>query len=208
MNGFEVYKIYLALKSHFKQDSYDFFKYGGKTRASTTTFLNRKDSYFFEKLAKKHTTESITNYLLANLVHNENLWIGEVFDSQCDKVYIDWQRRQESISYVFSKDCETILDHIERKGLQFDDVFKCHGIDHPIILKLLLQNTITVESFVILDCMLNFTKELNDKLKDDYVWKEIGRKCERYKPFLPSCAAQAKYKKIIIEKIKKYDLQG
>ena len=30
MTGFEVYKMYLALKNHFTKDKYDYQKYNGK----------------------------------------------------------------------------------------------------------------------------------------------------------------------------------
>ena len=33
MTGFEVYKMYLALKQHFTKQDYDYFKYRGKVRA-------------------------------------------------------------------------------------------------------------------------------------------------------------------------------
>ena len=32
MTGFEVYKMYLALKQHFTKPDYDFWKYNGKVR--------------------------------------------------------------------------------------------------------------------------------------------------------------------------------
>ena len=47
MTGFECYKTYLALKHHFTNQSYDYFKYNGKTKANEQTFKTRKDRYFF-----------------------------------------------------------------------------------------------------------------------------------------------------------------
>ena len=34
MTGFEVYKMYLALKQHFTKEKYNYHKYHGKVRAS------------------------------------------------------------------------------------------------------------------------------------------------------------------------------
>jgi hypothetical protein len=49
MSAFEVYKDYLALKNHFSNKNYDYFKYKGKVRTSIDSFNKRKDKIFFEK---------------------------------------------------------------------------------------------------------------------------------------------------------------
>ena len=41
MTAFESYKMYVALKLHFTTDSYDYFKFNGKTRVSETNFEKR-----------------------------------------------------------------------------------------------------------------------------------------------------------------------
>jgi len=53
VTGFEVYKMYLALKQHFTKDNYDYVKYRGKVTASEKSFEERRDRYFFKKLATK-----------------------------------------------------------------------------------------------------------------------------------------------------------
>jgi len=50
MDAFNAFKIYMGLKAHFNSD-YDFTKYGGKTRASKSSYLKRKDKHFFGKVA-------------------------------------------------------------------------------------------------------------------------------------------------------------
>ena len=50
---FECYKTYVAMKQHFTKDKYDYFKYGGKSRASATSFKSRKDRLFFRKNESK-----------------------------------------------------------------------------------------------------------------------------------------------------------
>ena len=39
MTGFEVYKLYLALKLHFTSETYDYFQYGGSAKAVSYTHL-------------------------------------------------------------------------------------------------------------------------------------------------------------------------
>ena len=52
MTGFEVYKMYLALKLHFTSDTYDYFQYGGNAKASQVSFDQRRDKFFFVKLSR------------------------------------------------------------------------------------------------------------------------------------------------------------
>jgi hypothetical protein len=206
MNGFDVYKLYLALKFHFTQDSYDFFKYGGKTKAKVSTYENRKDKYFFEKLGKTHDNQTIFNYLLANLVNNNKIWIGEMFDGKCDIIYTNWQKRQQSLSYVFEQDCEKIMAYTENNRTTFNKIFQCEKHQHPDIFKLLLQEEITIEGFIILDSLIGFFKDLDKNLPDDVMWKDVGKRCKNYKPFMPACNNTPKYRKIIRDKMKKYEL--
>lgn len=206
MTGFELYKTYLALKAHFTQDSYDFFKYGGKTRAKHSTFENRKDRYFFEKLAKSIDGQTAFNYMLANIIHSDRLWIGEMFDNKCDTIYKDWQKRQQSLSYVFEQDCDKILNQVENKKTSFDNMFQCQRHQHPEIFKLLLQQEISIEGFIILDSILGFFDDFDTCLPDDVMWKTTGKKCRRYKPFLPACKNTPHYRKIIRDKLRKYEL--
>ena len=57
MTGYEAFGLYESLKLHFSKDSYDFFKYNGKTNISVTSFENRKDKYHFYKLSRKYTNK-------------------------------------------------------------------------------------------------------------------------------------------------------
>ena len=49
---FETYQSYLSMKNHFTNRKYDFFRYGGKSSATVTSFNKRKDKYWFENIKK------------------------------------------------------------------------------------------------------------------------------------------------------------
>ena len=53
ISGYEAFGLYESLKIHFSKDSYDFFKYNGKTNVTVTAFENRRDKYHFYKLSRK-----------------------------------------------------------------------------------------------------------------------------------------------------------
>jgi hypothetical protein len=63
-------------------------------------------------------------------------------------------------------------------------MFECKKNQHPDILKKHLQNAITIETMVILDIILGYTKRFDKKMESDPVWETVSTKIKKYKPFL------------------------
>ena len=189
---FETYQTYLSMKSHFTNKRYDFFKYGGKSRATMTSFNKRKDKYWFEKTSRKYSDQEITDFLLSNFVNTDtpqNLWIGEIINSG-ERKYADWMRRQQSLTYLFKEQSKELLS--EKK---LEEVFNCSR-GHPPILKKYLGGEISLETLVIFEKIFSFGKKFNRKLKDP-VWETVSMKIKKYVPFLNINVFQ--YKKILRE---------
>ena len=176
---FETYQTYLSIKNHFSSSKYDYFKYGGRSRAKVTAFNKRKDKYWFEKTSRKYSDDQIVDFLLANFVTTDNpknLWIGEIINSG-ERTYADWTRRQQSISYLFKEESSKLLE--ENK---LEELFECRK-GHPIILKRFLGGDISLETFVIFDIIFAFSDKFDEKLLDP-VWETVSLKIRKYKPFL------------------------
>jgi len=176
---FETYQSYLSMKSHFTNRKYDFFRYGGKSRATMTSFNKRKDKYWFEKTSRKYSDEQIVDFLLANFVTTDNpknLWIGEIINSG-ERTYAEWTKRQQSISYLFKEESNKLLEEN-----QLPELFEC-GKGHPLILKRFLGGDISLETFVIYDIIFSFSEKFDEKLLDP-VWETVSLKIRKYKPFL------------------------
>jgi len=189
---FETYQTYLSMKSHFTNKRYDFFKYGGKSRATMTSFNKRKDKYWFEKTSRKYSDQEITDFLLSNFVTTEtpqNLWIGEIINSG-ERTYADWMRRQQSLTYLFKEQSKKLLSEKE-----LEEVFNCSK-GHPPILKKYLGGEISLETLVIFEKIFSFGKKFNRKLKDP-VWETVSMKIKKYVPFLNINVFH--YKKILRE---------
>ena len=189
---FETYQTYLSMKSHFTNKRYDFFKYGGKSRATMTSFNKRKDKYWFEKTSRKYSDQEITDFLLSNFVTTEtpqNLWIGEIINSG-ERTYADWMRRQQSLTYLFKEQSKKLLSEKE-----LEEVFNCSR-GHPPILKKYLGGEISLETLVIFEKIFSFGKKFNRKLKDP-VWETVNMKMKKYVPFLNINVFH--YKKILRE---------
>ncbi len=180
MTPFDAYKSYLGLKNHFTKPKYDYHRYGGKSRATIQSFYKRRDRYFFEKLSRQKTDDEVVEFFVSNFISCDNpqsLWIGDIVRNG-EGNYTSWKKRMQSMSYLFKEQMETLFS--DRK---FDDVFKIEGTKHPIILKELLQDNISIEAFIVLEKILGFKKDF-DKRLDDPVWEFVSMRTDKYISFL------------------------
>ena len=202
MNGFEVYKIYLAVKLHFtsKNQSYDFHKHNGRTTARLGTFTKRRDRYFFHKLSKLYNDRDIADYFVSNFVTNTNLWVGDIIGRLGDENFKLWQKKIEALSYYYEQDIDYIIEQMNSKDITFDNIFISKGGQHPYILKYFLSKRINFETFIILDDILNFSRQLNKSITEKVLWPKLYERMIRYKPFLKYNTT--KYKQILKKKIK------
>jgi len=176
---FETYRTYLSMKSHFTNPKFDFFKYGGKSRATITAFNKRKDKYWFEKTSRKYTDQEVVDFLLSNFVNAtnpQNLWIGEIINSG-ERTYAEWKMRQQSLTYMFTEQSENLLSEND-----LEKVFNCSK-GHPIVLKKYLGGEISLETLSILEKVFSFKGKFDKKLKDP-VWETVSMKLKKYLPFL------------------------
>ena len=186
MNGFEVYKIYLAIKLHFtsKNQSYDFHKHNGRTTAKLETFTKRRDRYFFHKLSKSYSDKSIVDYFLSNFVSNTNIWVGDIIGKTGDETYKQWSKKLEALHYYYEQDIDYIIERMTTKDIKFNDLFLSTGGQHPPIVKMFLSKKINFETLIILDDILKFTKKLNKDITEKVLWPKLFDRMKRYKPFL------------------------
>ena len=176
---YETYQTYLSMKSHFTNPKYDFFKYGGKSRATVSSFNKRKDKYWFEKTSRKYSDQEILDFLLSNFItanNPQNLWIGEIINSG-ERNYSEWMKRQQSLTYLFKEQLEGLLS--EKK---LDEVFDCSK-GHPPILKKYLGGDLSLETLIILEKIFSFVKKF-DKNINDPVWETVSLKIKKYIPFI------------------------
>jgi hypothetical protein len=179
VNPFETYKSYLGLKNHFTRENYDYHKYCGKSRASLKSFYRRKDRIFFERLSRQKKDNEVLDFFVSNFVSTtdpQTLWIGEIMRNG-EKEYTDWKRKVQSLSYVFRDESENIFS-----SNKVDDVFDCSN-GHPIILKMFLNDEVSIETMVIYDKILKYASDFDKKLKDP-VWETVSLKIKKYSSFL------------------------
>ena len=181
MQPIDAYLMYCAMKAHFDKSDYDFVKYNGKSKVSRDSFYKRNDRVFFVKLTRKYKSkQDIQDYLLANFLIHPKGWVGK-FD---EDNYIHWKKKIQSLSYTFKSEIEPILD---------SKLIAVSENTHPKLLKEYLGKRVSLESMVILDSILQFSKMWNVKLKEDYAWKDVSKLMNDYKSFLKFDATKFKF---------------
>jgi len=176
---FDAYREYLALKNHFTKNSYDYFKYNKKVRATVQSFYKRKDRFWFEKISRQKTDQEVVEFFVSNFItctDPSKLWIGEMIQ-EGETRYTQWKKRTQSLSYVFREETQSLFD-----SKQVDEVFDCSK-GHPPILKMFLSGNISIETLVICDKIFLFGNNFDKKLKDP-VWETVSMRMKKYSPFL------------------------
>ena len=180
MMPFDAYRCYLSMKNHFTKDKYDYHKYRGKSRATVQSFYKRKDRFWFEKLARNKSDQEVVEFFVSNFITCTDpgkLWIGEMIKDGEGR-YIEWKKRNQSLSYVFKEETESLFS-----DGNFDSMFAMDGTRHPQILKEYLRKNISIETLVILDKILGFRDNFDSHLKDP-VWETVSMRIKKYSPFL------------------------
>lgn len=178
IDPFESFKLYNALKLHFESDGYDAFKYNFKTNVKATSFLKRKDKYFFAKVARQYEKDMM-GYYVSNF-KNDISYIGDMINTYGENNYSEHKRVQESIHRVFAVDINTLSE----QNVDFDKLFESEDGQYPLVARLWISEEISLETVVILNSILGFIPRESSKISDTIMWPNIKRKIEKYTPFV------------------------
>jgi hypothetical protein len=195
IDGYEAFGLYESLKLHFTKDSYDFHKYNGKSNISVTSFENRKDKYHFYKLSRKFSKkEELIEFLVANFVEQDGLWVGDLLTEDAEVNYRSRQKILQSLSYEFTDDLAKLFDGVNDPN----EVIKVVDGDYPVLLTYTLQKETKIETLCILNSILGFLPMWDKKITDTIRWPNLKRKIVKYTAFLPKDVV--KYK-LILKKV-------
>ena len=181
ITGYEAFGLYQAIKLHFTTDSYDFHKYGGKSKISVEAFENRRDKYQFYKLSRRlQNKDDLTNFIVANMVSNDNSWVGDLLEEQSEIAYRQRLKVIQSMSYTFQNDCDKIFGDVSNPN----EVLQSEDGEYPKLLTMALRKEIEFETLCVLNDILGFLPMWTRKISDTIRWPEFRRKIIKYTPFI------------------------
>ena len=109
------------------------------------------------------------------MVKNPNCWIRDIVED--DFVYNEWKKKIDSLGYKFKSDLKNLDD-------DYKSNFVSKGGQHPLIITLLLQQKIQLETFTILSHFAKIFDYWEQNLLDKFVACDIIRTSRKYYPFL------------------------
>ena len=174
MEPIDVYLMYCAMKAHFSKNDYDFFTYKGKSRVSRNSFYKRKDRVFFVKLSKKYSEEEdLKNYMVANFIMDRRGYVANFNDEN----YEQWKEKRSNFYNIFTNEIRPLVKN-------FNPLFEVKNSEHPILLKEYLGKRLSLETLIILDDLVNFSKTWDNRMAEDYIWFDLKKLMNNYKRFL------------------------
>jgi len=195
--GYGAYLLFLALRTHFTNAKYDFFQMQGKLRATKESYIKRNDKSFFDKLARDYSCENLRDFYVANFLEDKH-YVTELLDDTAERNYREYQRRRQSLTYLFTSELEGLFDSGTTRPFKFNDG------EYPDIVNLYLRHVLSPETLVIINDFIPFEDKFNKYLSDDILWSKVSLKLRKYKPFVHY--DKDKVKSILKEKI--HDTRG
>ena len=204
---FKAWVAYQGIYAHFTRD-YDYFKYKGKGNWNSIDSMQRSfakqevngnfsmQRKVFQNIGKTFTNKEALIFFYLSQFTNGIMWPTH-FDSD---LYDEYVERMNNFDFTVKRDMMEIKKYMDKFEVEFDDIFKVDGINHPVILKLGLSKTISLETTAVLDMILGFVDNI-DRTLNDPLWSDHSVLIKNYKPFLE--VDVVKQKKIIMDVLTK-----
>lgn len=199
IDGKSVFKLYLQLKGHFN-GKYDVVKYNWSMKLSDAAYNKRRDKMFFERLSSRHTLKDLCLIFISNLVANQDAWIGEISDADALIFYREYLGRLSQVQTRYQEDIRNIYYFSEKIGIKaLQDIFVYNeNISTSYVFKLLQNDIISFETFILLDSFLDIINNMDKH--DDIVWESYSKRLNGYRKILTVDSAKAK--QLFVETIK------
>ena len=203
---FSAWTVYRGIYAHFI-GNYDYFKYYGKGKwnnlDSMERFFSKNETEnfsmqrnIFRHIGKIYQSESeLIFYYLSQFT--SGIKYPTLFD---DDIYDEYKDRMNNFDFHIQRDIEEVKKCMKEYNKSFDEIFITKSMNHPYILKLGLSKRISLETFAVLDMILNFIPQIDSYLKDP-IWKDYKKLVLNYKPFLE--VDITKMRKIIMDVLMK-----
>jgi hypothetical protein len=152
MDGYTTWKLHRAISFHLTTQKYDIFEYKGRTKNSTQDIYERKnDKRFFEVIGNTFDRPNdAVQFFVANILYTGHADVHDIATGW--ENYTLWRKRKDALTKFLS-------DDIERLNLPNDIL----DGNPPRLLKELLSGRVMVETAVVLNRYIPFSKQWLEK---------------------------------------------
>lgn len=197
MTGFEVYQQYILIKTHFSDETFDATKYN-KTSGKPSTYNKRNDRKMFEFLALKISDKDMKPFFISNFVNHDQYIVDIIDDLDGSiKTFQDWKRKMSQLTYIFEKECRSIKSFMEESDIMFDDLFKTHKDKYPIVMRLMMEEFISFETYILFEKLFTLSTRYDIMYNNaDHIYDSYALRIKKYTYYFKSIDLPA-YKKIM-----------
>jgi hypothetical protein len=102
-----------------------------------------------------------------------------VNDETSVKIYKDWKKRNQKLSYLFEQEVSDLL-------LKYKIQTQLKVVDgqHPRLLRSFLAGDVSLETMCILDDITHFTDDWIKLISETIVYPDVHRRIQKYKTFI------------------------
>lgn len=167
MNLLDVYMMYNAMGLHFSSESYDFFKYGGRTRVTTVPVEYK---WQFEAMAKKYTKLELMFHMFNVYKDNGFKRVSPILMNRC----VHKKSQNDTIQNTYNMIVNEIVSIIEtntlsKQGDLYPKLYEDYRdgevmLETLIVANIKLKNILKLENSRDIIVWPNELKLLNDKV--------------------------------------------
>jgi len=168
---YRAFLAYMALRTHFTDESFDAPFYGYKINYSEAKFEARRDKKLFTGITMRYPNfNKMIHYYVANMII-----VGPTtgIKSFSYDNYMIWKGRTQGLTYNFLNDCRTLKD-------KYDNPKELFKGDPPVVFDEYMGGVINPETLTIFNMLTGCV----DKIKDHPMFGETALMIRKYPPFL------------------------
>ena len=170
-DGYECYKMYLAVQRHFST-TYDYVKYNGKVNASKEAYSKRNDMYAFEKLTKLIQKDEQMDFFVCHFIENPKMWIRNMSKQN----YELYKAKMKNFPQKFEEDLQYLSTYKPAELMAVAN-------DIPVIHKLCINKKVDVETLIAMDHFFPFIDKHYEEVKVPIVFPDHIELLRNYRPF-------------------------
>jgi hypothetical protein len=174
MDTFQAYKDFNAIKLHFTSNSYDYFKYNGKSRVTWKSFEKFSGKKILHNLLRKHQSDFI-EFVATGFAYDKNIsWIGDFNTPAIDESWATHKKNMGSLTRIYTDEITELFERGSVKEVLMG------GDQLPLIEKNRISGLTSMETCCILDQIFDY---INRNKCDHPLWEDT-KYIKKYTPFL------------------------
>lgn len=179
-HGFAAYQMWVAIKTHFNNPTFDYHRYGGKTQVKEEHFEKLNYKKIFYALDNKYRN-NLEDFYLSVFARdgNKSIFIAKTMGEEFQREHQDRLRRIQAFTAEFETDVKIISDVMENREIPFKRVLKSDTKLPPIV-QLEIKGHICPETLIVIDLATGFlNRECSNPL-----WADTVFRLQKYAKFM------------------------